>query len=333
MVSVRGTPLWLDDDRMLAVETLPWRDHLTLTREITLAGERTDFYERVRKGEFVSVRRGVYVRTDEWVQLNQDDRYLTKVRAASAFSNNEIVMSHVSAVALWRLPWVGEYPRAAHVIGRAAAGGRSTSAIVRHTVGVPDLTERIDGIAVTSLVRTVVDVARVATFAQAVTIADAALRRTKHPNENVPRSFVSTDSLRAELAHVQIAQGSAKIARVVEFANGAADRPGESFSRVNMSLAGITPPQLQVPIRGASGRIWYVDFWWPEFNMIGEFDGKVKYSDEVFLRGRTPQQAVYDEKLREDDLRRAGRGLTRWPWEIAMSPRRLRDQLIAAGVH
>ncbi len=41
-------------------------------------------------------------------------------------------------------------------------------------------------------------------------------------------------------------------------------------------------PQLQVALRGASGRVYVVDFWWPEFNMIGEFDGNIKYADLEF---------------------------------------------------
>ncbi|CAN5389028.1 hypothetical protein BH09ACT1_BH09ACT1_15320 [soil metagenome] len=99
-----------------------------------------------------------------------------------------------------------------------------------------------------------------------------------------------------------------------------------------MSIAGLTKPRLQEPFRGASGREYEVDFWWPETNLIGEFDGKFKYADEAYRQGRTPAQVVYDEKLREDDLRAAGHRMSRWNWEIAISPTRLRDHLMAAGV-
>ena len=91
-------------------------------------------------------------------------------------------------------------------------------------------------------------------------------------------------------------------------------------------------PQLQVAIEGASGQVYIVDFWWPEFNMIGEFDGNAKYTDPEFLRGRTPEQALIDEKRREDDLRAAGHGMTRWHWQIACSLNRLRAHLLAAGI-
>lgn len=76
-----------------------------------------------------------------------------------------------------------------------------------------------------------------------------------------------------------------------------------------------------------------VDFWWPDFNVIGEFDDKHKYTDPRYMNGRTAQQVLYDEKLREDDLRAASHGFTRWPWATAVSPALLRAHLAPAGVH
>ena len=59
-----------------------------------------------------------------------------------------------------------------------------------------------------------------------------------------------------------------------------------------MFRAGITMPLLQVELFGASGRRYFVDFWWPEFRVIGEFDGKDKYRNPVFFGGRTAEQAL-----------------------------------------
>ena len=100
-----------------------------------------------------------------------------------------------------------------------------------------------------------------------------------------------------------------------------------------MSRARIPAPELQVELAGASGRRYTVDFWWPQFGTFGEFDGRFKYSDPRFLRGRSPEQALFDEKVREDDLRAPGRGCARWGWEVAQSVPLLRARLSAAGVH
>ena len=119
---------------------------------------------------------------------------------------------------------------------------------------------------------------------------------------------------------------------MIDFADPRADRPGESLSRVSILRTGLTGPDLQVHLRGASGRSYTVDFYWPEFDVIGEFDGRVKYTDPEFLRGGTAEQAVYDEKLREDDLRAVPHAFTRWKWSTALSPAALGALLRRAGV-
>ena len=317
---------------MLDTPTLEWRDRLVLSREIATPGERSQFFSEVRRGEFIPLQRGVYLPASEWEQLTADERYRSRIHGATAFADSPLVWSHESAAALWRLPNLHAWPAALHTTVPDAAGGRSSRSLVRHTVGHPLTVESIDGLTTTALARTVVDLARSLDFAQAVVFADAALHRTDHHVRGLPATSLTAADLRAELALHFAGRGIAKARQVVAFADGRADRPGESISRVNMSFARLTMPQLQAPIIGASGKTWFVDFWWPEYNVIGEFDGKAKYTDPQFLGGRTPAEAVYDEKLREDDLRAANHGMTRWPWETATSMPKLRAQLLAAGV-
>jgi len=178
----------------------------------------------------------------------------------------------------------------------------------------------------------VVDIATHAEFGPAVALADAALRRTKHPLTGVPKTAVSIDELNRELAKVPLRHGSVRARRTVEFADGRADRPGESLSRVTIARAGLTAPLLQVLLIGASGARYFADFWWPQFCVIGEFDGAIKYRDPEFLRGRTREQAFSDEKFREDDLRATGKVFARWGWSEANSAELLRSRLSAAGV-
>lgn len=317
---------------MHRLSPLEWRQHIHLTSDLETPGDRAEFYKRVRSGEYVALFRGAYIRANLLAAADRHEQYRWRVLAGAALSDGELVLSHESAAVMWRLPALGSWPARVHSLEPVAAGGRSTHAILRHTVGLPDEVISIDGLRVTTLARTVVDLARGRPFEQAVTFADAALRRTNHPVPGVPRSTLTRADLWEELAAAPMRHGTAKGRKAIDFSSELADRPGESISRVNMSIGGITPPELQVRMRGASGAEYIVDFWWKGFNKIGEFDGASKYSDPEFLRGRTPEQALLDEKFREDDLRATGRGMTRWPWKVAISPRLLRAHLLAAGI-
>ena len=198
---------------------------------------------------------------------------------------------------------------------------------------MPDDVAQIDGIPVSDLSRAAVETATVLGFAESVVLMDAALRRSRHPVPGVPRTVATEQSLRAELERIPKFHGRSKADRVISFADARSDRPGESMSRASMHLAGVPAPRLQTRLIGASGRGYDVDFWWPEFNVIGEFDGKVKYTDPTFMSGRSAAEVVYDEKLREDDLRAAGRRFVRWPWATAISPTALKQHLARFGVH
>lgn len=312
--------------------TADWIDHIHLSSQLPTPGERYKFFASVARGELVALFPGVYMRAPLWNALSLDQKYLARVKAASLVVPPDTVFSHHSAAALWRLPLVGRWPTRAQVSVQRAAGGRSTTMLERHTVGIPRELVSIDQLFATTLARTVADMAACTPFASGVAMADAALRRTAHPLASVPRVLITREDLIRELPEIPLTHGGAKARRVVEFADGKSDRPGESVSRAHMECIGISMPQLQISLAGASGRIYVVDFWWPEYNMIGEFDGDAKYTDPQFLRGRTPEQALIDEKRREDDLRAAGHGMTRWHWQIAYSPNRLRSHLLAAGI-
>jgi hypothetical protein len=66
--------------------------------------------------------------------------------------------------------------------------------------------------------------------------------------------------------------------------------------------------------------------------MVGEADGDRKYLDESYRSGRTVEQVMIDEKVREDRLRALPLGVSRWRWKTAINPAALRAQLSAAGL-
>jgi hypothetical protein len=100
-----------------------------------------------------------------------------------------------------------------------------------------------------------------------------------------------------------------------------------------MLASGLPAPRLQTRFSDTAGLIGYVDFWWPEWGLIGEFDGRGKYLREDLRNGKTTAEVVVDEKVREDRLRAAtGARVARWGWDVARSPRLLAAALLRAGL-
>jgi hypothetical protein len=138
----------------------------------------------------------------------------------------------------------------------------------------PDEIEMVGGILVTSVARTIADLARVIAFEEAVVCTDSALFRSrKGLGHRVGRSELRTALVRAPRRH-----GTAAAGRVFDFATDLSESVGESRSRVAIRVAGLPPPELQVVLHSAEGRpLGRVDFWWEKWGVVGEFDGRVKY--------------------------------------------------------
>jgi len=304
-----------------------WRWRFLLARDARTESARRRLAARATAGEIVRVIPGAYLPTGEWRELGPNDRYVTKLRATQATRDETLVFSHQSAVALWGLPTIGRPPVSAHVVAERSSGRGSTSSIRRHFESAGNPVE-IDGLLVTSLARTVVDIAREADLARAVVVADAALnaeiRETLRHREAEP-------DLQTELLRIPVRHGSARARHVIDFADGRSGSPGESLSRLTIDVLGLPSPVLQHSFPRPGGGRWPVDFWWPEFEIIGEFDGASKYLDPAFRGGRTPEQVVLDEKRREDHLRSLVRGFARWGWAAARSPAELAARLRRAG--
>jgi hypothetical protein len=124
----------------------------------------------------------------------------------------------------------------------------------------------------------------------------------------------------------------ARVQRALDFADSRSGSPGESLSRVVMHQVGFPQPMLQERFEDERGLIGFTDFWWPEFRLIGEFDGATKYVDQRFTAGSTSARVLMAEKRRENRLRALGPGVTRWDWRAATHPPELRALLIEAGL-
>jgi hypothetical protein len=99
---------------------------------------------------------------------------------------------------------------------------------------------------------------------------------------------------------------------------------------VALDRAGIPVPTLQWEVWRGRVLLGRCDFAWPEFGVVGEFDGQVKYG-RLLQPDQDPGEVVYQEKLREDALRAEGLHVVRWTWRdlraFAPTATRLRQAL------
>lgn len=176
----------------------------------------------------------------------------------------------------------------------------------------------------TSAARTAADLALAAPFAHAVLVLDHGLHD----------ELFTKGEIAEQLARRPGARRRRSAARALDFADGRAQYPGESFSRVGMAERGVLAPSLQEPFTVGRRTIGIVDFWWESVGVAGEFDGDWKYSDERFLRGRSPAEAIRDEKRRQArlELDPRVRRVVRWDYSVARDPTELARRLFAAGV-
>jgi hypothetical protein len=300
------------------------RNGITLASELSRLGMDGSAYRRAAaRGQLVRLHRGAYLDATEWDALNRHERYRRRVIGAAMASRGHPVVSHQSAAILWRLPIIGQWPDLVHVLSSRATGTRTENGFMRHAAdaGDRDFVE-IEGIRVTSLSDTLLDMAASASFASAVTSIDFALREKRTSHEELRSVFDARGGIRMRR----------RVERAIDFATPLSGSPGESLSRVNIHELGFPAPVLQARFDDYRGHIGDSDFWWPEFGLIGEFDGLVKYTRDQYTKGRPIEEIVVAEKVREDRLRALGPSVSRWLWGTALRPGALFQHLGAAGL-
>ncbi|MDQ0613755.1 hypothetical protein QF046_001396 [Microbacterium sp. W4I4] len=293
------------------------RDLLRTTADLRETGlDDRDIRAQRANGDLHRVRRGHFVDKAEWDSLWSEGRHLLHVLAVVADADAPPVLSGVSAAAVHGLPLYQLSPERVHVIVATPGHAGSVRDLLRHEVALPDADiVELDGLRVTSAARTVLDVIRTTRVEAAQSVADAALRAVSVRHQRADPDLVELwrDDMERRLAHLTGARGVRRAREVIAFADGRAQLPGESVSRLRLREMGFRSVDLQVPVRSPHGSDWFVDFGLDDINAFGEYDGEGKYTDPELRGERDIEDAVLDEKQREDWIRgRTGRPMLRW---------------------
>jgi hypothetical protein len=227
-------------------------------------------------------------------------------------------VAHQSAAALHGVPVWGIELGRVHILRPPPARGNGSARLHLHVAHLPDHhVVVVDGIPTTTVTRTVVDIARTASFESAVVMADWALRERR----------TSQAELEECLGVVGPVPGARAAARVIAFADPLSESVGESRSRVLMHRLRLPRPDLQVRVLRRDGSaIGRCDFGWESRRSVGEFDGMVKYG-RLLRPGQAPGEVVFEEKRREDVLRDHRWEVARWTWADLDHPRLVEQRI------
>lgn len=246
----------------------------------------------------------------QFVELPINPRTTPDLRAAILRSlslarrtRSEAAVSGFGAGALHGLPVIVPTPRSK--IARAELTCTDTSP--SHHAGDSHFvlpldggdTVTVDGIVLTSVLRTVADVAVLHSPLSGLAMADFVLASHQADAGEVREAISRHPRLRRDDPALTVAA----------LASPHAESPGESWCRWALHSAGLPAPCEQVSIwDDRYGFVGRVDFAWPDRGVILEFDGLIKY------QGPHGADAVADEKWREDRLRALGWIVIRCGW-------------------
>lgn len=296
-----------------------------LFRSGLLAAGNTDYEiaAELESGRIIRLTPGVYIPASRLSKLTSRDLHLAKVAARLEKCRN-LILSHDSAAALWGLPMISGWSNAVHTYsGTQTNGGRRTPSRVWHRAAKPVQSLLVEGVPITSVAQTIADIARVKGELAALVQLDYALRL----------GLAILEDFAPFLEPGARGPGYRRLANAVAQADSRSESPGETISRYVMRRHHLPKPQLQFEIRDSrSNQVFRTDFGWPQFNLVGEFDGRVKYGRELAGSDEEARQVLWEEKRREDAIRRAGYQVVRWAWEDTKQPFAMVNFLLDAGL-
>lgn len=283
----------------------------TVEQAIADGWTRSALRHAVRTDGLYVLRRGLLAAPPEAMDPWQQRLILHRHAAAAAgLAYPQALVSHASAALLHGLPLLFVPDRPCLTAAHDHAG--SVPAVHLHRSRVaPRERLRLGPVRACSPARAAVDIAREAGVAAGLVVADAALA--------VGLAGVNDLLLGAARSTRRPRVGAARF--VAEFADGLAESPLESVSRLRIAEVGLPAPLLQREIWIDGQFVRRVDFYWDDLGVAGEADGWEKY--------RTDFRALEREKTKQELLESAGLPVIRWSAadtrEFAAVERRIRS--------
>lgn len=277
--------------------------HVKTYRYADLVAEGLPEYEiraMVRSGELTRTRHGGYLRG---LVGSAEDAHHALIATTVPSLASDSVLSHQSAGLLWGLPVPRRMLDKVHSTRLGASGGNVTETLHSHRRELSQhQVQIVAGYQVTALARTAVDLASRTLRHESLAVLDAALRLGCSPLD-----------LAEELDAAARRRGVGQVRWALPHADGRAESPGESISRYWMIVGSLPMPELQFELRDEQGiLLGRTDFAWPDHQIAGEFDGRIKYDGSLGSGDQDLAEVIMAEKRRETNIFFANWRVIRW---------------------
>jgi uncharacterized protein DUF559 len=242
--------------------------------------------------------RGIYA--VGWPRLTRERRWMAAVLACG----DGAALSHRSAAALWGIGTESADRIDVSVARLCRVRRRGLWVRSRPALAATEIVRR-NGIPVTEIVRTLIDVATELT----------PLRVERAVNEADKRDLVDPETLRSRLEDHAGEPGAPLLRRLLDKRTfRLSDSDLEIFFRPIASAAGLPPPLSKQLVNG-----FEVDFFWPNLRLVVETDG-LRYH-------RTPSTQARDARRDRAHVLAGMTPLRFTHYEIKYEPRRVRQEL------
>jgi hypothetical protein len=220
------------------------------TQELLTVFSRKGLEVAVRAGRVVRVRRGVYAMKPPDVPA--------RLAALDLAAGNPIVACMHTAAEMYGFS--AELDGRLHILDPGIRMRPAADLMVHQRIGAP--LRRVHGRLATAPAWTAVEIARTLRRPRALAVLDAAL----YVQSCTPAE------LSAAVDEQKGRRGIVHVRELVNLADRRAESPMESEARLVFIDGGLPLPELQYEIVDRRGRLWRVDFAWPDAMVIAEYD-------------------------------------------------------------
>ncbi|MGO3152222.1 MAG: hypothetical protein ACTIJJ_06330 [Galactobacter sp.] len=307
----------------------------SIPEELVIAPNSRAVQNEYARGNYVRLGPGVYVPTQIWLDADASFKLLA-LCSAKVLRSPQTVFAGEAALFLAGLPVFGTpggiltvtdaHSRLGAEKGTLAASSSASGPLQTSVAAAPRIFRkqvrhvdpvRTGDFTVMQLPDAVADVAARLPLLRALTVADGLARFGHRLGLQLSQAHDAADAL-TFASHVNRAH------QVLDLARPGAATPFETGSRCVMLQHGFQEPVLQRPHFDEIGRfIGFTDTHWEDRNTSGEADGRIKYTDPRILGGRSPEDVLLEEKIRQQRIEATGVRIIRWQWSDMIHPDRL----------